>query len=169
MKPKVIVTIALLCFVGISLAAIVVKEMRSEPAPVVAQAPEPEAPSSAITSPETQEESHYVVYYFHGNKRCRTCTAIENQSHDAVTTMFADQLESGAMEWRLVNFDKPENEHFVQDFELAFQSVVLVEERGEEVLRWENLADVWTKINGSPQEFEEYVVESTADFMAGES
>ncbi|MEQ8819430.1 MAG: nitrophenyl compound nitroreductase subunit ArsF family protein [Sumerlaeia bacterium] len=173
MKPKVIVTAALLLFVGISLAAIVVKEMGAEPAPAAATPSVPDAasPAEARTAEalpsEAPEETRFVVYYFHGNLRCKTCTNIENQSHDAITTMFADQLASGELEWRLVNFDTPEYEHFRDDFQLAFQSVVLAEERGGKIVRWENLADVWTKILGSPREFEEYVVDSTVTFMAG--
>lgn len=170
MKPKVIVTAALLLFVGISLAAIAVKEMGGEPAPAAARAPGPEAPPPTEALPaEAQEEAHYVVYYFHGNMRCQTCTAIENQSHAAITTMFADQLGSGELEWRLVNYDAPENAHFREDLQLAFQSVVLAEERGGKIVRWENLWDVWTKIHDSPQEFEEYVVDSTVTFLAGDA
>lgn len=167
MNLKVIVTSALLLFVGISLAAIVVKEMRNGPAPVAASTSEPDAASKPEATVDAQEESHYVVYYFHGDVRCKTCTAIENQSHDAITTMFADQLGSGELEWRLVNYDTPENAHFRDDFELAFQSVVLAEKRGGKIVRWENLDDVWTKIHESSEEFEAYVVDSTASFMAG--
>ncbi|MCB2156482.1 hypothetical protein KQI84_16525 [bacterium] len=170
MKPKAIITAALLLFVGISLAAIVVKEMRSEPAPI-------ESTATVQTKTEAQstnepikalEETHFVVYYFHGNVRCTTCNAIEKQSRDAISTMFADQLDAGDMEWRLVNYDEPENTHFRDDFELAFQSVILTEERGDTILRWKNLPDIWTKIHETPQEFEEYVVENTVDFMAGD-
>ena len=168
MKPKVIVTAALLLFVGISLAAIVVKEMGAEPPPAASTAPESEAlsPSAALPA-EAQEDAQYVVYYFHGNVRCQTCTAIENQSHETITTMFADQLGSGELEWRAVNYDTPENAHFRDDLQLAFQSVVLAEERAGKIVRWDNLSDVWTKIHESPQEFEEYVVDSTVTFMAG--
>jgi hypothetical protein len=168
MKPKAIVTAALLLFVGISLAAIVANEMAAEPASAAATASGPDATSSTEALPvEAQEGAHYVVYYFHGDVRCQTCTAIESQSHDAITTMFADQLGSGELEWRLVNYDTPENAHFRDDFQLAFQSVVLAEERDGKIVRWENLADVWTKIHESPQEFEQYLVDSTVTFMAG--
>jgi hypothetical protein len=167
MKPRLIVAAALLFFVGFSLATIVVKETRSAPTLVVAVASEPSAPAKVSATVETQEQVHYVVYYFHGNVRCKTCTAIENQSHDVITTMFSDQLGSGELEWRLVNYDTPENAHFRDDFQLAFQSVVLAEERDGRIIRWENLADVWTKIHESPREFEQYVVDRTATFMAG--
>ncbi|MDK2970739.1 MAG: hypothetical protein PWP23_494 [Candidatus Sumerlaeota bacterium] len=163
MKSKVIVTSALLLFVGISLAAIVVKEMGRESAPVAA----PETASPPDAAVQAQEEGRYVVYYFHGDVRCQTCQTIEQQSHDAIATMFADQLDSGELEWRLVNYDKPENAHFRDDFQLAFQSVVVAEERDGRIVRWKNLADVWTKVHDTPQEFEEYVVDSTASFMAG--
>ncbi|MCC5875836.1 MAG: hypothetical protein JJU11_06425 [Candidatus Sumerlaeia bacterium] len=163
MKPKMIVTAALLLFVVVSLAAVVVKEVRGGGAEVTA----PVSVSEGGAIGEAAEKAHYVVYYFHGNMRCRTCNVIESQSRNAITTMFATQLESGDMAWKEVNIDMAENAHFRDDFQLAFQSVVLTEERSGKTVRWENLTDVWRKVHGSPLEFEEYVVQSTIEFMAG--
>jgi hypothetical protein len=167
MNPKRIVTVALLLFVGLCLGAIVVKEMRAEPASAAAPSAgtSPRAPMPA----RAEGAVHYVVFYFHGNMRCKTCKDIENQSRDAITSTFAGQIGSGALEWRSVNFDTPENKHFRDDFDLAYQSVIVAEERDGRIVRWENLADVWTKIHESPKEFEDYVVDRTASFLAGGS
>lgn len=163
MKPKTIATALLLGFVALSIGAMVVKEVRARE-PVAA----PLAKEIATPAPrQVQEGSRVVAYYFHGNVRCPTCISIETQSHAAVAEFFRDQIDAGRLEWRLVNYDAPENAHFRDDFQLAFQSVVLVEESGGKVVRWKNLADVWTWIHETPQEFEQYVVESTADFIAG--
>lgn len=155
MRLKRAITAVLLAFVGLSLAAIVVKEVRRPAAP-----PTPSANAAA-------EASHVVAFYFHGNMRCPTCKAIEAQSQEAIGKYFADQLKSGELEWRLVNYDSPENEHFRDDFQISFQSVILTEEAGGRVSRWKNLVDVWTKIHEPPPEFEQYVVDETSAFLVG--
>ncbi|HDP95991.1 MAG TPA: hypothetical protein ENN40_11630 [Candidatus Aminicenantes bacterium] len=66
-----------------------------------------------------------VVYYFHGNSRCRTCLTIEKYTRQAVNNGFADELEKGEMELRAVNVDLKENRHFIQDYQLFSRSVVL--------------------------------------------
>lgn len=168
MKTKGIVTAVLLLFVGASLAAMVVKEMRGEPAPVEASNPA-EVETAVLAGgggTEAQAESQLVAYYFHGNARCYTCITIEKQAAKAITETFSAELEEGTLEWRVVNISKPENKHFINDFQLVSQSVVLVEERGDEVVRWNNLQRVWELVR-NPVEFEEYIFESTVDFMAG--
>ena len=164
MKPKRVVTAVLLCFVGLSIAAMIYKEARAREgaAPPAANA------ATAPARQQSRDVAHLVVYYFHGDTRCTTCRAIEEQSHAAITGNFKEALAEGQLEWRLVNFDTPGNSHFRDDFQLSFQSVVLVEERDGKVVRWKNLADVWTKIHETPQQFEQFVVESTTAFIAGD-
>ena len=84
-----------------------------------------------------------VAFYFHGNVRCATCKKIEAYADEAVQQGFAEALEDGALTWRVVNIDEPENKHFVQDFQLVTRSVVLAEYRDGKVVRWENLDKVW--------------------------
>ena len=43
----------------------------------------------------------------------------------------------------VVNLDLPEKEHYVQDFEITFSTVVLAEFQEGKPLRWKNLANVW--------------------------
>ena len=157
MKSKLWLTVVLLAFVGVSIAVMALKETRALELP---------APAQAAVEEPARIESRIVAYYFHGTQRCATCNAIEKQSQEAVQSFFGDQIAAGDVEWRVVNFDKPENEHFVTDFAMSHQSVVLVEEKGRDVVRWQNLADVWTKIHEEPRVFEEYIVTNMADFTA---
>lgn len=155
MQLKRAVTAVLLAFVGVSIAAIVVREARR---------PEP-PPTAASTT--ASESAHVVAYYFHGSIRCTTCEAIEAQSQEAIAKFFPDQLKTGELEWRIINYDEAEHEHYREDFQLSFQSVVLAEESAGKVLRWRNLVDVWTKINEPAPEFEQYIVDETSTFLLG--
>lgn len=106
-----------------------------------------------------------MVYYFHGRKRCMSCRTFEAYTHDAILQFFPDQLESGRMEWQIVNYTNPKYKHFKDDFELYTQSVVLVELKGVESVRWKNLVDVW-KLKGNKDAFYEYINEEVSAFLS---
>lgn len=131
-------------------------------APTAAGAEDAEAEASAAAA---APENGIVAYYFHGNKRCSTCRKLEAYSTEAITGGFASQLENGALEWRVVNTDEKANAHFVTDFELVTKSVVLVEYRDGEVVRFKNLKLVWQLV-GDQDGFLRYVRDETADFIA---
>ena len=106
----------------------------------------------------------FVAYYFHGSFRCRTCRTIEAYSEEAIRGGFADELASNHLAWRVVNIDQSENKHFARDFELVTRSLVLVEYRDGEVIRWENLKQVWQLVRDK-ERFLDYVRSSTRKFL----
>jgi hypothetical protein len=105
-----------------------------------------------------------VAFYFHGNVRCATCRKIEAYSDEAIRDRFAKALEEGALSWRVVNVDEPKNKHFITDFELVTRSVVLVEYRAGEVVRWKRLDKVWQLVR-SKNDFVEYVQNEASEFL----
>jgi hypothetical protein len=124
----------------------------------------------AVTAGETETtatdaDNGVVAYYFHGNKRCSTCRKLEAYSAEAITGGFAAELDSGELEWRVVNIDEEANAHFITDFELVTKSVVLVEYRGGDIVRFKNLKLVWQLV-GDEDGFVRYVRDETRDFLA---
>jgi hypothetical protein len=117
-------------------------------------------PASEMAAPDTG----VVAYYFYGNKRCSTCRKLEAYSKEAVTGGYPSELGAGILQWRAVNTDEPENAHFVTDFELVTKSLVLVEYRDGEVVRWENLKLIWQLV-GEKNGFLTYVREATGEFL----
>ena len=105
-----------------------------------------------------------VAIYFHGNARCATCRKIEAYADEAIAQGFVDELASGRLAWRVVNIDEPGNKHFIEDFQLVTRSVVLVEYREGEVVRWENLDKVWQLVR-SKDRFVGYVQGETSEFL----
>ena len=127
------------------------------------------APSShavAAEDPPTPGDaaSQIIAYYFLTNVRCATCRTIEAYSEEAITDGFAAQIAAGTLAWRVVNIDEPENKHFVQDFQLVTKSVVLVEERAGEVVRFETLSKVWL-LARDRDAFLDYVRGATREFL----
>ena len=124
----------------------------------------PMAMAEGPTAREGAAADGVVAFYFHGNVRCATCKKIEAYASEAVTTGFSDQLASGRLAWRVVNVDKPENKHFIEDFQLVTRSVVLAEYSGEKVIRWENLDRAWQLVR-SKDSFVEYVQDEAREFL----
>lgn len=97
-----------------------------------------------------------VIYYFHGNVRCHSCTMIENLTKQAVNSGFAEQLKSGRIELKIVNVEESANEHFVKEYKLYTKSVILSDvKEGKEAL-WKNCEQVWTKLH-SESDFMTYI------------
>ena len=105
-----------------------------------------------------------VLYYFHGDQRCKTCRTIEAFAEETVTSRFAQQLEAGELAWKVVNYDDEANRHFVEQYGLFSASLVLVELDGGEPVRFEVLQKVWSLVRDQTG-FEHYVRESVADFL----
>lgn len=112
----------------------------------------------------TDRDSQVVVYYFHGTRRCKTCRTIEAYAEEVVKSRFAKDLESGALAWKVVNYDEPENEHFIKEFSLVSASLVLVEINDEGPVRFEVLQKAWSLVRDESS-FDQYVRQSIRDYI----
>jgi hypothetical protein len=180
MKLKSLLTVALLLFVIASVAYLVLSdssvsvenpgENSAVMAPIItapsskATKPVIAAPSSG--SPDTAEEIQHrvIVYYFHGTARCTTCRAIEQYAHDALVTGFSGELQSETLEWHSINVEEPDNQHFIDDYELVMRSVVLADMVGEDQIRWKNLDRIWDLV-GNRDAFITYVQAETRAYL----
>lgn len=125
--------------------------------------PAPDKSGEVTSTKKTEEpattvkkERTLVVYYFHGNYRCRSCTMIENLTKQAVTTGFVDQLADGRVELKVVNVDETVNKHFTKDYKLYTKSVILSDIEGGKESSWKNLEKVWTLL-GDETKFITYI------------
>ncbi len=120
-----------------------------------------------LDSPQSQaavSQKKTIVYYFHGNMRCRTCNKIEAYTKEAITAGFAKELAAGSLEIRVVNTDKSENEHFIKDFQLTNRSVVLALSHEDKVEKWKNLDRIWLLVR-KKENFQSYIEEETRTFI----
>jgi hypothetical protein len=119
------------------------------------------APQAASSDPV----SHKVIaYYFHTNTRCSTCVKIEQYSHEAIEQGFPYELKNGMLELRVVNYEKPENRHFMQDYKLVSKSLVLVKIVNGKQTKWRNLKLVW-QLTGHKDAFLNYVREQVRSYL----
>ena len=156
MNGKKLLTGFLLVFVVASVGFLLVKESRRG----TEVAARPSGPSVAVSGPGV------VAYYFHGRVRCTSCVKIGNLSGKAIRDRFPEELRMGLLAFREVNIDEPENRHFIDDYGLSSQSLVIVEYRDGRQVRWKNLEKVWTLLD-SEKEFFPYVQEGVSSYLKG--
>ncbi|UCC22166.1 MAG: hypothetical protein JSW23_10270 [Planctomycetota bacterium] len=158
MKPKTILTIALLLFVGGSVAYLINSELRPRPEPAAPTASAPESADAALTVSQSPKAaaSKVVVYYFHGNARCTTCRKFEQYTLEALQDAFPEQLNDGSLQWQMVNVENPGNEHYVKDYQLYTKSIVLAKTENGKPAGWKNLKEIWELVRRKPA-FVQYI------------
>ena len=113
---------------------------------------------------DTGCDTQYTAYYFHTSKRCAACQRLESWSDSAITSHFRKKLESGELQWKIVNVEKEGNRHFVQDFKLYTQSLVITEQGDGQAQRWKNLEKVWQLLRDK-EAYVDYVTSEIKAFM----
>ncbi|MBN2319973.1 MAG: hypothetical protein JXR49_12880 [Acidobacteria bacterium] len=122
--------------------------------------------SFGIRKVSAQSSSHKVVaYYFHTNTRCDTCRKIEAYSKEAIQEGFKTELQNGTMELRIVNYEEPENRHYIKDYKLVSKSLILVNVVDGKQTEWTNLKLVWTLVKNK-EAFLNYVRGEVRDYLA---
>ncbi len=159
MKPTILVKTALLVFVLFSLGFLAVKESKrwatSDPVAAQERSAGSAVPTAERPAPKTQADKITAIY-FHTTYRCETCRRIEAYSKEAIESGFARELANGRLEFRLVNVELPENQHFAQDYKLVTKSLVLIRTRDGKQVEWNNLGRIW-ELTGDHDGFVRYV------------
>ena len=106
-----------------------------------------------------------IVYYLHGHRRCAVCIKLEAYSKEAIETGFVDELETGDLEWRVVNYEDEANEHYVDTYQLYTKAVILSRIIDNEETDWKNLDKIWELV-GDQAKFIEYVRSETKAFLS---
>ena len=170
MQPKRIFSIVLIVFVLGSLAYMIAKEKNTNPVrnetanePVPVPVSSPNAPDANIP-----DETRLMVYYFHGDVRCPTCHKLESYAKQALETYFSRELAAGRILWQVVNVDRAENSHFVEDYKLVTKAVILSQETNGKETRSQNLDQIWQKV-GDKDEYLQYIKDSIHKFLEEKS
>jgi hypothetical protein len=127
---------------------------------------ESSSPSQTTQNPENR--SPVVVTYFTSDVRCASCRKIEALTRRTVEERFALDLARGGIRFETLNIDKPENKHFIQDYELAFKTVVISYSMNDETFEWKKMDDVWKLLN-APDKFMDYLSVPIAEALKANS
>ena len=122
--------------------------------------------SMVIAQEDSLDTKFYInVYYFRGNFRCSNCYKIEEYTKEAVVKYFQDKLDLGAIVYKVINIDKKDNAHFVEDYGLYTKSVVLSKIRNNKEVEYKNLEKVWEYLDDEGK-FLNYIKEEVEKFIA---
>lgn len=130
----------------------------------LAAAQKPAAPAPASKGTNVQ----VVAYYFHGTIRCETCLMIEKQAREVIERRFPVEMAEKRLVFRPVNYDKPENAHFLKIYKLPCPSLVVVRQKGGKDEKWKLLDKTWEHVE-NPFKFSEYVEGEVEKMVAGEA
>lgn len=179
MSAKSVVTLVLLVFVGLCVVSLTVNGLNHTGSGTVGQVPAASlgnagaggdpgsagSPGDAGQSAQTAARAPHAApasgisvqaIYFHGNIRCPTCRRIEQYAHEAIQSAFADQLQSGKVGWKVINYEEPGNRLYLWRYQLVAPSLVLVQLEGGREVKYENLMQVW-ELAGNPPAFFKFV------------
>jgi hypothetical protein len=171
MQIKNVVSVVLLLFVAASVVYLIAGESLSRNEQGQSSLPATAAEES-VTIPEKSVESprqpaqvakkpaagrhKLVAYYFHRIQRCETCLAMEAYAEEALREGLSSAFDSGELEWQAVNIEEPQNEHFVEEYELTASALVMVLLEDGERKDWKNLGRVWELV-GDELQYKAYV------------
>ena len=151
MRKSLIGALCLLVAVGVSAGA-------DKPAA------KPSVPATTAKGTNTQ----VIAYYFHGTIRCETCLKIEKQAREAIERRFPLEVAQKRLVFQPVNYDKPENAHFLKDYKLPCPSLVVVRQKASKDEKWKLLGETWEHIE-NPVKFNGYVEGEMEKFLGGEA
>jgi len=96
--------------------------------------------------PAVIQSNHVIVYYFCTNYTCPGCYNIEKWTKEVVDTDFKDDNTIGKIVFKKVCIYAKGNEHFMEDYELCTDSVVLVLIKNDKEVKFTNLTRIWCNI-----------------------
>ena len=154
-----VLAIALIAFVLLSVGYLAFKYVGENAADSAA--------GKNATQASVQDKSDkVVVYYFFGKTRCDSCMKIEAYTREALESGFPEALADGRLEWRPLNAELPENQHFVNDYELYIRTVVVSDVNGGSQADWKKLDEVWNLL-GDKGKFMTFIQDNVRPYLEG--
>lgn len=110
------------------------------------------------------QPSHVVVYYFCTNYSCPGCSNMEKWTRELVDTDFKDDNTSGKIIFKKICMYDKGNEHFMEDYELCTDSIVLTLVKDGKEVKFTNLARAWCHIC-CPDVFKDYIKYAISKYL----
>lgn len=104
------------------------------------------------------------IYYFHTSFRCPTCTKMEAYTREAVDSNFKKEIESGLINFKVVNVDNKSNNHFIQDYQLYTKTVILSKVENGKQIKYKNLNKIW-EYSRNKKKFISYIKNEVNEYL----
>jgi hypothetical protein len=122
---------------------------------------------NALTE-KSEPEVKLIAYYFHPTARCHTCLNIENFTKEVIQTKFEKEVKNGTITFLALNIEDSLNEHYINDYNLRFSSLILAKLENNKRVKWKNLEHVWKFANDKEQFFKYASIEIKSYFKEKE-
>ena len=83
-------------------------------------------PDSKLQTHEANIKNQTVVYYFHTDRRCKTCMKIDKTAFNLVIHDFAEARKAGKLSYKQYNIDMEENLDIAIEFEASGSKLCVV-------------------------------------------
>jgi hypothetical protein len=123
--------------------------------------PLPSVTNGTTTNAPSQQ---VIAYYFHGTVRCETCLKIEQQAREMIERQFKPELDAQRLVFKPLNYEQPENAHFLQDYKLPCPSLVLVRQKDGKDEKRTLLGDTWQLVE-DPVKFKNHIETEVNKFL----
>jgi hypothetical protein len=88
----------------------------------------------AQTAEQTISGDKVEVYYFHNERRCTTCVAVEDESLKALNELYPEKMKSGEMTFQSVNLEDDANKTLADKLKVSGQTLLIVKGSKQENL-----------------------------------
>ncbi|WP_370575888.1 nitrophenyl compound nitroreductase subunit ArsF family protein [Methanomethylovorans sp.] len=121
--------------------------------------------TTKVVDGNLRELPHIEVIHFHGNNQCYSCQVVGAYAEETVNTYFPDELDSGNLVFRHVNFDLPEDKELTQRYGAAYSSL-WIGTYTEKGFSAEQDTNVWYKVEDR-NSYMSYLSEVINEKLAG--
>lgn len=105
---------------------------------------------------DNQNSDVVELIYFHGTQRCATCTAVETVAKEVIDSLYQNEIKTGKLTFKVVDFSEKENEELANKYEVAFSSLI-IDKNGQK----EDLTDIaFGNAKARPEVFKEKLAHS---------
>jgi hypothetical protein len=121
-------------------------------------------PAAAQPTSAPATADRVVAYYLHGNRRCPTCLGIQEAIERTVRERFGAETAAGKLTFQAINIDEDANRAIVDQFKIAFSTLIVARIKDGKTLEWENCDRVWS-FGHEPAALEAYTAERIRAYL----
>ena len=80
---------------------------------------------SCSGKPKTENKQEVSAQGDHGKQRCVTCRAIEQLTNEVLEATFKNQIDKGAVVYKVIDISDPQNEAITDKYEVTWSSLYI--------------------------------------------
>ncbi len=101
------------------------------------------------------------VYYFHNERRCATCEAVESETKKALEEYYSDKMKAGTITFLSVNIEEETNEALAEKLGVSGQTLLFIS--GEQKVDLTNDAFMYARTK--PEKLKKEIRKTVDEFL----